>query len=416
VTTRSYAYRSLVWLLGLIVSTALSGCADEGEELVVASPWPEGVRSTLATEFRRWAAATPGTASGPVRVRWLALQPGDDVSRVVRRRVPPDVVLGIPAVDIGRLARGGWLRAVERPGHPRWCVARRGPIVMARDPRGVSETDSAVAFDDPRHDPVVLAWARGVLAAGTWSEGYARLVRSAGNPRRIGRQPGAARAAFERGDVATVPWVEGPEGPPRRAVQRVAPVKPIDWLEGVAVIRGGRDPALAQEFVRFLARRGQAESPSASAPDQPSDLDAADLLADLLGATLVDAQDELWAAWEKLAAAGHPQRAERWMTEPPPWPPASIDKLLKQGEQGGTLLATWAAEIAPEADSRNWLLQSWLAGSRQVDGRLLAELAGVLDGRLAREPRFRAWLRVEWTVWARQRYRRVARLAAEAVP
>ena len=49
-------------------------------------------------------------------------------------------------------------------------------------------------------------------------------------------------------------------------------------------------------------------------------------------------------------------------------------------------------------------------------GPCLAELAGAADGRLAREPRFRAWLRGEWTAWTRQLYRRVARLAGGYVP
>jgi hypothetical protein len=143
------------------------------------------------------------------------------------------------------------------------------------------------------------------------------------------------------------------------------------------------------------------------------------LLADLLGATLVDAQDELVAAWAKLAAAaypGYPKRAERWMTEAPPWPPASVDKLLKKGEEGAMLLETLTTQIAPDADVRNWLLRSWLAPARRVDGRLLTELAGAEGGRLVREPRFRMWLRSEWTAWARQRYRRVTRLAERAVP
>jgi hypothetical protein len=75
------------------------------------------------------------------------------------------------------------------------------------------------------------------------------------------------------------------------------------------------------------------------------------------------------------------------------------------------LIETLAAQLAPEADVRAWLLRSWLVPGRSVDGALLDELAAAVDGRLVREPRFRAWLRSEWTAWARQRYRRVARLA-----
>jgi hypothetical protein len=47
---------------------------------------------------------------------------------------------------------------------------------------------------------------------------------------------------------------------------------------------------------------------------------------------------------------------------------------------------------------------------------LMAEMAAAVDGRLAREPRFRAWLRSEWTAWHRQLYRRVARVAGGYVP
>ena len=42
--------------------------------------------------------------------------------------------------------------------------------------------------------------------------------------------------------------------------------------------------------------------------DNAADPDSESLVADLLGATLVDAQDELWAAWDALERAGHPSR------------------------------------------------------------------------------------------------------------
>jgi hypothetical protein len=75
------------------------------------------------------------------------------------------------------------------------------------------------------------------------------------------------------------------------------------------------------------------------------------------------------------------------------------------------MMETLASEIAPDVTARVELLRSWLAPSSLIDRRVLARLAGLADGRLASEPRFRAWLKAEWTVWARQRYRRVARLA-----
>lgn len=75
------------------------------------------------------------------------------------------------------------------------------------------------------------------------------------------------------------------------------------------------------------------------------------------------------------------------------------------------MVETLAGQVAPEADSRAWLVRSWLSPPRNVNGTFLQELNAAVDGRLALEPRFRSWLRSEWTAWARQRYRRVARNA-----
>src|SRR5207245_4130916 len=126
------------------------------------------------------------------------LAPGDDLTRVVRRQVAPDLVLGGGAPEYRRLVQVRWLVPVERTKHPLWCGSRRAPIGMAMNPRalrsppGAKEAPApapapageppaprpnALTFDDFRHDPIALAWARGQLEAGTWSDGYARLVR-----------------------------------------------------------------------------------------------------------------------------------------------------------------------------------------------------------------------------------------------
>ena len=135
------------------------------------------------------------------------------------------------------------------------------------------------------------------------------------------------------------------------------------------------------------------------------------MLAELLGATLVDARDELWAAWEALERAGLPPTQLRWMTEPPPWPPASIAKILSgQGERAMSMVETLAGQLAPEPSARAWLISSWLSPPRPIDREVLEALTHAAEGRLLREPRFREWLRAEWTAWARQRYRRVLRI------
>jgi hypothetical protein len=187
----------------------------------------------------------------------------------------------------------------------------------------------------------------------------------------------------------------------------------LAWTEGAAALRGGANAQLAVEFVRFLTASVVALPLPAVDSVQ---LGADALLAQLLGATLVDAQDELWGAWSALEAAGQPERAERWMVEAPPWPPASVQRILDYDANAMALLETLAAGLAPDPSVRSWLIRSWVSPARVFDGRLVNELAEAVDGRLVREPRFRAWLAGEWTAWARQRYRRVARLAGAAVP
>jgi hypothetical protein len=212
------------------------------------------------------------------------------------------------------------------------------------------------ALADPRNDPVTLAWAILRLEPGRWREGYARLVEVAARAPRIAWQGGGR-------------WGAG------------------DRAGGTGVKRGEREAGI----------------------------DA--LVADLLGATLVDAQDELWMAWRSLERAGYPEPARKWLTEPPPWPPASIEKYLRRdGESSMALIETLAAELAPTPSVRAWLVRSWLAPPRPVDESLLTELSRAADGRLRAEPRLRAWLRAEWTASARQRYRRVAKLAGTIQP
>jgi hypothetical protein len=417
-TTRAFVLHPGRWLVGLVLCVAGCGCSSQADTLLVASSWPEADRRDLTSAFGVWAAANPDAVAGSAQIRWITLAPGDDLLRVARRRVAPDVILGGVSGDYQRLARAGKLVPIERTKHPVWCVARRGPIgleVGRRSPRGAIPAGTPT-FDDFRRDPVALAWAKGQLTAEGWPEGYAQLVKAAGNRRRIGRQAGAALAAVERGEAQSTPWpapraVGRPDGPELPAF---TDLKLGDWIEGVGIIRGGSNPSLAQEFIRFLEDRGLAESPRTDDLRVEPDVDP--LLADLLGATLVDAQDELWAAWRRLEAAGHPEKAERWMTEAPPWPPASIGRMMHQGEAGAALLETLMAELVPESEPRAWLVRSWDVATRPIDGVVLTEFAGAHDGRLMAEPRLRAWLRSEWTAWARQRYRRVARLAEKAIP
>ncbi len=399
----------------LALLLAAGGCDRlAARRVVVATSWPAAERERMVEEFVRWLAAGSGAgdgARGPIAIDWLVLDPGDDREQLAKRRDAPDVLFGGSSLDFERLAASGRLAPLPQVESSTWAVVRRGEVRVEESPRvgaGTAPVDdrTEVAFDDPRIDPVSMAWAEGPLFGSAFAEGYARLVRAAGCRRGVGSRTGAAAAAVARGEADRAPVVMFDRGSSTASRPDQVP-----WLEGVAILRTGLNRAAAVAFVRFLASEGRLVP--APGPDGRASLAARELMADLLGATLVDAQDELREAWVVLERNGSPAKELRWMTEPPPWPPASVAKLLApQDEAAMRLVEDLAGQVAPDAGARAWLVRSWLSPARSIDRDLLEELARAADGALVREPRFREWLRAEWTAWARQRYRRVSRVVA----
>jgi hypothetical protein len=388
----------------------LTGCDPVADDrLLVATSWSASDRQEIELDFAAWLNEQPVASShGPIKLDWLIFATGDDLERLAARRHPPDVLLGGPARAFDQLGEAKRLSPLPIDGSPVWAVSRRGAIRLASaanenlEPIPPSER-SSIAFDDPRKAPISLAWAEAQVRSASFPDGYARLVRAAANGPRIGRQAGSSSAAVERGEANRAPEVFWRD-------QDTTGTGVVPWIEGVAILSDARHRDRAATFLEFLARTGRAGSVPNHANPAPSD--DHDLLADLLGATLVDAQDELLAAWSALERAGSPPNPFRWMTEPPPWPPASIAKIQsRQGEEAMAMVETLAGQLATDPVVRAWLVRSWLSPPRLIDLRVLEELTRAVDGRLIREPRFREWLRAEWTAWARQRYRRVARSA-----
>lgn len=390
-------------LLALFVLVALSGCARSGPEVAtIITNWSEADCAALE-------------AAIPTPVSWVRTATGEDPTRLVGRVVPVDLVLGGPVSSYRRLEQEG--RLLVSGTSRGWEIARRVPIGLATRSETIAREGAdpndpgiagRIALGDPRGDANMMAWARAVLAGSSWSEGYARLIRTGAQSPPIGLGPGAATALLGRGAADAAPST------PTLARLLGAEFVPVPAgafrIEGLAIVRGTTRPDLARRVFQAIAARDEpGPEPIAGEPL------AAELLADLLGATLVDSQDELRAAWRDLIAAGRPGRPEMWMTMAPPWPPASIGVMLEESARGDPdaelRLDTLAEQVAPSATARAWLRESWSAPTHPIDGHLLDDLARAADGRLASEPRFRAWLRAEWTAWARQRYRRVARLA-----
>jgi hypothetical protein len=417
---RDNPWHPVLLCLALMVAVVAPGCSgDAPGTLTIATALPAADRARLEKGFAEWSARNHVSAP----VRWVLLAPGDDQESVARHRNPPDVILVSSDSVYVRLTRAGLLDVPAGDNHGN-LSARRGLLGLVSRAGAGGPAASRLTFDDPRRDPISFAWARACLGSGHdplslpgevsaprpgyfWADGYARLVRAAASHRPPGRQPGAALAALERGEADAAPGVEPKPGGPLTFEQDIEQYEPAEWA---AAVKGALNPEAARAFLRYLSYVNKITQLGPTWPESANP-DADALLADLLGATLVDAHDELRVAILALERRGHPENAERWLTLPPPWPPASVARILGRESNAMPLIETLAAQLAPDPDVRAWLLRSWLAPGRSVDGALLDELAGAVDGGLVREPRFRAWLRSEWTAWARQRYRRVARLA-----
>ena len=165
------------------------GCGPlESDRLVVATSWPLPDRLRIETKLAEWLATSGPSGLGRVRLDWLILRPGDDPGRLAVRRNPPDVLLGGPAASFDRLAQMNQLSPLPLEGSPNWSVARRSWIRLAGPSTGTSgkpgptgQDNPIIAIDDPRDDPISLAWAKGLVRDDQFREGYSQLVRVAGH-------------------------------------------------------------------------------------------------------------------------------------------------------------------------------------------------------------------------------------------
>jgi len=357
--TRNHRRRAalLPTLAACLLVVGIAGCSspwsDDPPPLVIATPWPPTVRLVAEAIYRGEGGNRP--------IAWVELGShrwGDSCDR----RGSVDLILGGSARLVQKLDDAGRLVPIDPTDPVAWRQVERPGLIEA-NPTG-----------DPRDDPASFTEAKAVLDAEGWAKGYETLAR---RPVRSTPKTNPVRAASK---------------PP---------------LEAVALVKSGRHPDQARRFLSALTSQGWI-SPASKDADLDARVD--DLLADLLGAALVDARNERLDALTALEVYGHPLIADRAVGDSPPWPPASVAKL--RADPGlATLLESLEGQIAPDPESLDWLKVSWEGPKRSIDLALLREIGQASGGRLARHPRFRAWLRGEWTAWTQQLYRRVARLA-----
>jgi hypothetical protein len=370
----------------------------------------------------------------------VAIRPGSiaDFSQIAAIQARTDIALGGPPEFYRELERNGCL-AIPPPefrqapwatfGLSRWGLASRKfsdaqtstPVSLTLERLAAPASFDSFSLADTRRDPMLgVLIIDGLRSASDFAHAYASWVRVFGNAASIFPTTHAGLAQMMR--LPTPPAATF-------CVASTASAHGLDFsaidLESQAahamgVLRRSNVNSDAWKLLQTLAIRSEAASDlESSGGNARSEADTRFLhafLDDLIGATLTLAHPELHEACRVLkqliAHSGNEvqARASAFLIEAPPWPPASITEL-KRKPQGDALVEALADQVAPSNAARSWLLASWNSPAKPLDLSLPQMLAQVDSGRLAWEPRFRSWLQAEWLAWARQRYRRVARLA-----
>lgn len=332
---------------------ALAGCGDAGPApLLVVTSWDESERADAAARFEQ--------AGGAIPIRWIVAGAEDDLLALAEQR-RADAILGGSSWQHALWGQDGAI-AVGPEGAPIRSAAAECRIVIDDDRR----------WGDPRVDAKLATWATRQLGTpGSWPGRFPQLLR------RVATgvdSPGAARLE----DAGT---------------------EPADWVEVASATAWSARPEQARRFVDAIALDRAATS-------DPGEGDAIILAADLLGALLTDAGEELRERWRKLSREVGEEEAARRLAGLPTWPPESVKALaLAHPDDAESWLGTLAESLTSDAGTATWLVAQWMGPSRIADAEVLSEIAGARDGRLMREPRFRSWLRGEWAAWAQMRYR-----------
>ena len=278
-------------LAAVVCLSFLVACSRaEPAPLVVATTWPTAVLAEVEAAYRR------GTGDASP-IAWVPLVPGERVEVVLGRRGGVDVLLGGSIWEFVRLADLGKLTRFDASDHAPWRLIRR-PRPVEPTPGFEPLAVAAKEYVDPRDDPATLAIARSILVGEGWTKGYETLVRRGSLARVASGRMGGETSAL------------GPS---------------VDVLEGLASLSTSNQASRSRRFVRWMAETAVVEAPRLDAIEAAR---ADGLLADLLGSALVDAHDELRDAEAAIERFHRPSKAEAAIGESPPWPPASVARLM----------------------------------------------------------------------------------------
>lgn len=176
------------------------------------------------------------------------------------------------------------------------------------------------------------------------------------------------------------------------------------WPESISFSAQNSDLLeLREQFLRFLRETDRLRTTTGLTP---ASVFRDSFRRDLATIVTHDLRDKIREVWRVIEPAGGElrTRVETYLTELPPWPPASVTSLQKR--RGFEFVVALIEQVAANGDQRTWLVQNFQEAPNPLQMELLDQ---ALDGSFLKNIRFRAWIRAEWKAWINQRCRRAIR-------
>jgi len=405
-------------------SPYLTYTKSQPQSIRLVTPWNKSLQTIWTTDFSDWLLAISQTL---VHVQWLAVSESE-LSRTPPERLAQisDGLLGghstihrkfesfpvtTQALKPVRVPIVSKLPDSLRAGSKANTLSVNTSLSWSNvgDPNLWPAIDQYLKLPDPQTDILSQAYTRSVFrSAPDHATGFARWIRLTRQIRPM-QTPETDKSSIVSLDSITKQNLEIWKGGPALTKALGMPeAGPIYWPECLSLWKSPQPPNSQtdtfQEFCRKTNRLTGVLNPDESTTSKHAITD------DLASIILFECRSDIQDAWVSIenSTGELRQRAEKYLTELPPWPPASIQDLQKR--RGFEYVVALVEQMAADGDERDWLIREFQNPETKVNPELLDQ---ALNGHLQGSIRFRTWLRAEWTAWIRQRCRRVTRYLAE---
>lgn len=420
---------------GLLAGASLcTGCGGDPQDLFFSdeltirlyTPWPVAIRQSWGQAFAEWLLAN---GRRPFRIDWKTIPETGLATGLRLAKRSADGLLGGHFSIHSRFKTSA--TGYERLGPVRLPVVRyedNSGVAVAGPTKPVGwafiegiqdwgTTGYRLELGDVMADPLAACYSTAIWnSAPDAASAYARWVLQT-RINAFSTQPGHARLGLEamplgaEAQMAAGVWRGGPG---LKSALGIDSEEMIHWPEALSLF-ASPDNNKTAHFLEFCRATGRLRPPQQL--ESTSGLETS-FRHDLAKIILVELAEDLGQTWEILSSPQNGQietntqapgtflkKAETYLVQQPPWPPASITDLAKR--RGFEYVVALVEQLAADGDQRDWLIREFQRSPEPFDH---TRLDTALGGALLDCIRFRVWLRAEWRAWVAQRCRRTRRV------